>query len=271
MKWIESSFNILYDAFHGSLFSSSDAVKLLGKNNNYSRGTVYRLLHELTRMGALEKLGTGIYRFSNKKFEIKPAREKVSRGKISVNVLKRAKKLLEKAGVEFMITGPSVLLRYHHHFPRRLVHLIYVIKGAGDSAVDILRKNNMTALLNPSESDLELILKNLAKGDVIVVREYSKLIGNVGGVASLERALVDTYFEGTRGRIPYSRTEIARINVNALRKGKVNITRLFTLANRRGVEKEMRAIVKAVFPEVPVKGDWGNEHIMDVLHVLRSR
>lgn len=270
MNWIKSSLNTLHNAFHSSPFSSSDAVKLLRKKNNYSRGTVYRLLHDLTRMGALEKLGTSMYRFTNVEFEIEPAREEVALGEIRVGVLKRAKKLLEKEGVEFMITGPSVLLRYHHHFPRRLVHLIYVIKGAGDSAVNLLRRKGMMALLNPRGSELRLVLKNLA-GDVIVVREYSVLIDNVGGVATLERALVDTYFEGTRGRIPYSRSEIARIVVNVLRKGKVNITRLFTLANRRGVEKEMRAIVKAVFPEIPVRGDLRNEHIRDILYVLESR
>ncbi|MFQ6136686.1 MAG: DUF6577 family protein [Candidatus Hydrothermarchaeales archaeon] len=273
MGWLKYALETIHETFGDSSFSSSDAIEVFRKKKFYSDGTVYRLLHDLVDIGALEKIGTGIYRFSGQYVETAPKTEtrEAVRGELSTDMLRRAKELLEETGVEFMITGPSTLVRYHHHFPKRLVHLIYVVKGAGDPAFGLLRDKGIKTLLNPRESEIRLALESLVERDLVVLREYSELMGNIDGVASLERALVDTYFEGTRGRMPYPKTEIGRIVVAVLRSGKVNITRLFTLASRRGVEGEMRAIVKEVMPRIHIGRGKKNKHVRDVLSVLESR
>jgi hypothetical protein len=108
-----------------------------------------------------------------------------------------ATRALREKGVDFMATGPSVLAKYHHYFARRLLHLIYVVKGSGELAVGALRGKRYVALLNPQVRDIELALDSFPDADLFIVREFSDLDGNVDGKALLERALVDSYFETT--------------------------------------------------------------------------
>ncbi|MHA1713021.1 MAG: DUF6577 family protein [Candidatus Ranarchaeia archaeon] len=147
-----------------------------------------------------------------------------------------------------MITGPSTLTRFHHLFPRRLIHLICVIKGSDEFATKSLDEAKLRAILNPSRREIKMSLDLFKDRDIFVIREFSMLDGNVYGRACLERALVDTYFETTGRRIPYSELEVGRIIKNAFRNERVNITRLLSLAGRRGIKSELKAIVKEMFP-----------------------
>jgi len=254
MKWECQALEVLRSEFRDRIFSAKDALKVLYKKKGYSRGTVYRILHDLRKRGLAERLGRGIYRVHT----VVELNEKTMLSeKVSVELipgpLTKATELLRSKGIEFMITGSSVLHRHLHHLPKRLIHLIYVVKGAGEPAVTLLRETGLRALLNPKDNEISLALESFPESDIFVVREFSELLGKIDGNACLERALVDLYFESTRKRIPFPEEEVSRIFLKALRTEFISISRLFRFANRRGIKEEMKAIAKFIEPEIPVK------------------
>lgn len=258
MTWEEKALVKIRNHFAHRSFTTSNAAKLL---TNYSRGTIYRLLSDLTREGRMTKVGYGIFRAEPRGEGIE-----IKERSLAPN-LEKARKLLSDAGINFMLTGYSVLGPFIHLFPRRAVHLVYVGLGAGESAVEALEHGGFIARLNPkSEREVNLTL-SLTKGDLFVVREKRELSGKTeGGIASIERGLVDLYFESTRRRIPFPEVEVGRIMLNATRMGRLNVSRLTKLASRRGIAGEIRAILKteAEFPAERGKTIF-NEHVKAVL------
>ena len=269
MKWKESAFKLLKTRFGKRIFSVEDALAVLSEKKNYSRGTVYRLLHDLNEEGFLERVGRGFYRIRDV-FELK---EKVTVSdrfalEFIPGPLTKVADLLKNKGIEFMITGATVLYRFHHYLPRRLIHLIYVIRGAGENTVTILRGSGLRALLNPSRGEISLALENFPERDIFVIREFSELRGNINGIACYERALVDLYFESTRERIPYPKEEVARIFSMVLRSERINLTRLLMLASRRGIKEEMKAVVKFIEPKFPVRAKMKNKYVKEFLRSM---
>jgi hypothetical protein len=237
MKWENTVLQALRAEFNDKVFRSKDVIKLLKRQNNYSKGTVYRALHDLVKAKTVERLGRGTYRVHVR--EVKITDRLTLSDKVIVTLIpgssEEAKKILHGKGVEFMITGPALFYRYIHNLPKRLVELIYVIRGSGELAVLSLREAGMRALLNPTRNDITLALENFPERDIFVVREFSELLGNIKGTASLERALVDLYFETTRNRMPFPEEEAARIFLKVSRNEPISHSRLLMFANRRGI------------------------------------
>lgn len=181
-----------------------------------------------------------------------------------------AKELLHSKGIEFMITGEAVFYRYIHNLPKRLIELVYVVKGSGEYAVSTLREAGLRALLNPTRNEISVALESFSERDLFVIREFSKLTGNVNGFASLERALVDLYFETTRNRIPAPKEEVARIFLNVLEKEPISYSRLITFAARRGIGNEIREILNFVNPTVSPTKKLGNKQAVEFLDLLHK-
>jgi len=272
MKWTDSALKVLKTMFHNKPFSVEEAAKALKKEKAYSKNAVYQVLHELAKKGFLVRLGRGIYSASDKHIGI--GEGVTLSNKVTVEVtseaLKKAEEILEKKGIEFMVTGPSTLARFHHHLPRRQIHLIYVIDGAGEFATKSLEEANLHTIHNPSRDEVEMALEVFKERDIVVIREFAKLEGNINGKACLERALVDTYFEATRHRIPYSEQEVGRIITSVFRSERVDIAHLFRLASRRGIKSEFKSITKEFFPNIPLKGETMNKHVQNVLQGIRE-
>lgn len=270
MKWKDAALKALKTRFRSEIFSTEEAFRVLNEEKRYSKGTAYRILHDLCKKGSVERLGRGIYRIPTS-VEL-TARATVS-DKLTVEVipgpLTKARDLLYEKGIEFMITGGSVLYRFHH-LPKRLIHLVYVVKGAGELTVTSLREAGLRALLNPKRGEVNMALENFSERDIFVIREFSELLGDVDGAASMERALVDLYFESTRGRIPYPEEEVGRILSRVLRDERINISRLFMLADRRGIKEEMKALVKFIEPDIPVKVRPGTRYVRKVLRAMEA-
>ena len=271
MRWQYAALEILKSNFRGDSFSTEDAFRILNMKKGYAKGTVDRILHDLRKKGLIERLGRGIYRVP-KKIEIKE--EVIISDKLEIEFfpgpLKEARKLLIKNGIDFMITGGSVLYRYYHHFPRRLIHLIYVIKGSGELTVILLKENGLRALLNSNFSEIKMALENFEERDIFVIREFSNLLGNINGYASIERALVDLYFESTRRRIPFPEEEVGRIFSKVLRNARINISHLFMVADRRGIKEEMKVLLNFIFPDIPLKMEKKSKHVNKVLMAMKK-
>lgn len=273
MKWEIIALKTLESEFRTRIFSTEDAFKILNKKKRYSRGTVYRVLHDLHRRGSIERLGRGIYRIRKRgvaEFEESVTISARLTVEFTPGPLTKARELLKNKGIEFMVTGGSLLYRFFHHLPKRFLHLIYVVKGSGEPAVALLREAGFRALLNPSRSEISLALENFPERDIFIIREFSELLGNVDGSATIERAMVDLYFESTRERIPFPEEEVGRILYNILRSMSISITRLLFFASRRGIKEEMRAIIKLVEPGMPVSIKTMNPHVRKVIKAMEA-
>ncbi|MGA2680171.1 MAG: DUF6577 family protein [Candidatus Bathyarchaeia archaeon] len=267
MKWTSTALDHLKAVFGQESFTTKQATAALKREMGYSHNASYQILHGLVREGLLTKFGRGLYSIAEKK-AVQTEAITISDKLIvtlTSGVLIRAEQVLKEKGVEFMITGPSALAGYYHLLPRRLIHLIYVIDGAGEFASTILKKENFLTLLNPRRGEVEMGLETFGDRDVFVIREFAELPGNINGRAVLEKALVDVYFEATRRRIPFPELEVGRIMANAFRTEKIEIARLLSLAARRGVKGEIQSIVKVLVPVVPLPAGVKNEKVMQVL------
>ena len=181
--------------------------------------------------GKLERLGKGTY-----KVKTNPAISKEFSDRLTISdhlTVKlipgsptTAKKILEDKGIEFMITGVPVFFSHIHYLPRRLIILIYVVKGSGENTVFALRESGWRALLEPTFSEINMVLESTTDRDIFVIREFSELIGNYNGFASVERALIDLYFETTRDKIPFSKEELARILLDVFKEEPISYSRL---------------------------------------------
>lgn len=272
MKWENTVLQALRAEFNDKVFRSKDAIKLLKRQNNYSKGTVYRALHDLVKAKTVERLGRGTYRVHVR--EVKITDRLTLSDKVIVTLIpgssEEAKKILHGQGVEFMMTGPALFYRYIHNLPKRLVELIYVIRGSGELAVLSLREAGLRALLNPTRSDIALALENFPERDIFVVREFAELLGNIKGTASLERALVDLYFETTRNRMPFPEEEAARIFLKVSRNEPISHSRLLMFANRRGIGREIDVLLNFVQPMTSSTANVKNKHAKNFLKTMET-
>jgi hypothetical protein len=255
MTWEDQSAAVLRRKFGERAFSTADAYRVLKERSRvkggYSVGSIHHLLYFLCKNAVLIRLGRGLYVFPPTSHISRTLKESI---KISDSVvvelipgkLADATRILKTKGIEFMVTGPSALAKFHHYVARRLLHLIYVVKGSGEAVLESLKQEDLRALLNPNLRDAELALVNFPEADLFIIREFSRLDGNVNGRALIERALVDSYFESTRRRIPFPEEEVARIFVNVLKNEPISLTKLTRFASRRGIALEILAVFNAL-------------------------
>ena len=261
MAWKEDIFNSIKEAFHDKVFSTKDVSTLC---KNYSKGSLYRVLHDLVESEKLERLGKGTYKVKTNRITSKEFGDRLTiSDHLTVKLIPgsptTAKKILEEKGIEFMITGMPIFFSHIHYLPRRLIIPIYVIKGSGENAVFALRESGWKALLDPTFSEINIILETTTDRDIFVIREFSELIGNCNGFAIVERALVDLYFETTRGKIPFSKEELGRIFLDVFREEPISYSRLKEFAYRRGIGSEIKAIINFLDPHVD--GSHGPMHV----------
>ena len=186
------------------------------------------------------------------------------------DALIQAENLLKEKGIEYMITGPSALTRFHQHLSRKLIHLIYVIKGAGEYAASTLSEHKLPTFLNPSGKQVDFLITNLEERDFFVIREYSRLEGSIKGRATIERAIVDTYFEATRYRIPFSELEVGRVIANAFNSQKLSISQLLYFADRHGIKSEFQSIIRELEPDIPLSSGVNSKIVEKVIAGIRS-
>lgn len=272
MKWKNLALEILKTEFHDKIFHTNDATRILKTQRRYSKGTVYRVLHDFVKAGSIERLGRGTYRILMRQAAITD--RMVLSDRLIVKLIpgssEKAKELLRKEGINFMITGPALFYRYVHYLPKRLTELIYVVRGAGESTISALREGGFRALLNPTSSDISLALENFPERDIFVVREFSKLLGNIDDTASLERGLVDLYFETTRRKIPFPEEEVGHVFLKILRGEPISHSRLLMFANRRGIEDEMKAIIGSIEPDASARFKPKNKHVESFLRIMEE-
>lgn len=271
MQWTETILERLRTEFNCKPFIVSEANKVL-KNAGYTKSTIKQAIYQLTKERQIIRMGRGVYKFQDFSHSLSSnltVPDSITVAFTSAALIK-AEKVLKKKGTDYMITGPSALTSYHQHLSRKMIHLIYVITGAGEYTCSVLCENKLRAFLNPKGEQISLLLNVLEDSDYFIVREYAKLEGNVDGRATIERAIVDTYFETTRKKIPFSELEVGRVIGNAFKTEKLDLTKLLYYADRHGIRSELQSIVKELEPDMPLTFKNANKSADKVIAGIRS-
>jgi hypothetical protein len=235
MNWTLRYAEELENEFKTSPFTVEDARRI----GHYSPNVTNKLLSELVKEGRLARVGKGIYTADIS--HVSPKRGTLENA-LPPNA-RNIVRILSEGGLDFMVTGMSVLLPFVHLLPYRIVHAVYVVPGGGERAIELLNGAGIKSILNPRNADEVNLALSLVDGDLVVVRETKGLTGRVGHIASVERALVDLYFEATRDKTPMSLTEVGRILRNAAAHGGINATRMTKLSTWHHMDREMRGVL----------------------------
>jgi len=237
-------------------FTREDLYQLFPKN---SKNEIIKIVNKLIRQDKINRIGWGIYSFQSSS-----AKAIV---KLSPEIEEIQKSLLDK-GVNFLITGLDILQEYVNLIPKRVPHLIYIAKGSGEYVKDILEIKNRMCVLNPNRKEVRNLFVHYG-ADIIIIREVGEtsIEYHKKGIASIEKAIVDLYFETTRKRIPFEISELANILQNILRKTKIDYTRLLRAASRRNMQSEFIRILKELQINIPLK-DIEDEETLKVEKVI---
>lgn len=223
-------------------FIRKDLYYLFPEN---SKEEIIKILNKLVRRDRITRIGWGLYSLQSSSIE--------AIVKLSPEIEEIQKSLLNK-GINFLITGLDILQEYVNLIPKRNPHLIYVAMGSGEYVKDILDNKNKMAILNPKKKEVKHLF--LHYGDkLIIIREVGEtsIEYHKEGIAYIEKAIVDLYFETTRKRIPFEISELANILQNILRKTKIDYTRLLRAASRRNMQSEFIRILKELQINIPLK------------------
>lgn len=243
-------------------FTRDDVFNLF---SNVSKEEIIKLLNKLIRRGKIFTVGRNLYTFQ-------------SAGKEPVihlsEEMEKIRKILNDNGINYIITGLDILKEYVNLIPKRMIHLIYVVKGSGELAKNIIeKKTNRMCILNPIRKEIRNIFMHYGD-DSIVLREVgeSSIEYHNQGIASLEKAIVDLYFETTRKRIPFSNTELINILKNIFVGTKIEYTKLLRAATRRNMKAEFVLILKQLDIQLPIeniKNDYDESKVEKILNLLR--
>ena len=259
MSWTLRYAEELKSEFRNRPFTVEDARRL----GRYSPNVTNRLLGELVKENRLVRIGRGIYTADTSYASPK-------RGALESALPPTARKIvriLSEGHLDFMLTGMSVLLPFAHLLPYRLTHSVYVMPGDGERASELLNGAGIKSILNPKSAEEVSLALSLVDGDLVVIRETKGLTGRVGHIASVERALVDLYFEASRDKIPMSLTEVGRILRNAMAHGGIDAPRATKLAAWHHMDREMRGVLVAEGLIPPKGNDVVNDRVRTVTAV----
>jgi len=223
-------------------FTREDLYYLFPEN---SREEIIKVLNKLIRQSRIDRIGRSLYSLQS------PALKPIVR--LSPEIEEIQKSLLNK-GINFLITGLDILQEYVNLIPKRIPHLIYVARGSGEYVKDIVDKRNKMAILNPKKKEVRNMFSHY--GDrFVIIREVgdTSIDYHKDGIATIERAIVDLYFETTRKRIPFEISELAYILQNILKRTKIDYTRLLRAAARRNMQGEFIRILKELEIRIPLK------------------
>lgn len=231
-------------------FTSDEALTSL----SISRSFLFKILHELVETGHLIRLGRGIYVVNRS-----PSRPRLPPPPSESG--QHIHQALYPEGIDFAITGLDILLAFTHQLLVCFPHLVYVERGSAEWAKETLKQAGFPALIEPTEREVRIGLELTEGAELVILRQTTDFYDVEDGWASLERALVDLYFESTRRGYTIPVDEVGRILLNALRSTTVNYSRLLRWAMRRRVDAELRDVLAGFaaylpIPAVILEGEW---------------
>jgi len=241
-------------AFTG-IFTNDQAHDTLGLPMHQ----VSTILRQLVACHELLKVGQGLYLVTGRYQRIQvPA--------VPPPELRSLLEDVERAGIEHFVTGLDCLFPFIHLLPMQdIVHLVYVRKGGGEWAFDLLLKQGIFATLNPDQKEWlsPMFLTLTPERAFVAVRETSLWYGVNGAMATPERAFVDLYLETRKRGYPVPAVELGRILANFFDHGVCNLSRLIKAAHERSIDTEIKYILRKlpITSQLPSKYLAGPEQV----------
>ena len=264
----------LREVFQDEHFSEADLARSL----NLSPSNAHYFRHKLLKQKKIARVGRGKYRFvgshecSASEFRCEPL----------VEYIRSSLQSFLQPTVEFSITSCSLFNRF---YPLYNYVVIYVKKGTTDSFLRYLPTLNLdfVVLLDPEKKDIELLRDAAHKRNFIIVREKSCLPACLAamtnslagtnsaartssasrtssssnlnpsanhapsstGIADIEHAFVDYYFEVTRNKLPLENKSDEILDY-ILSRYTINQSKLLRYAKERGIRKEIEALFENI-------------------------
>lgn len=232
---IEDKFHVLKDALSEQQTFIMPDVE--GVFPDLSKATHYWLVSEFVKLGYLKRIRRGTFAFNE------------WMGKKNIVISKEAERLSEtlaETGFYFYISGLDILSKYMHHVPEQYPIMLFVEKAAKEEVQSVLTDHEFL-VFEPTElkGRYEDALYAGRDNTQVVLYQTDTFEYSDEGLATLEKAFVDTYFSVTRNGYPLAIQELVRIYENMQRTGNIDVRKTVTIASRRSIQYDIRYIVES--------------------------
>lgn len=203
-------------------FSYEEIKALLEKEKiEITPSSLKSYVHELTQSKTIFDAGKGWYSTLEKDFNLnkKPVQQ----------IIRKLKK--ELPFLEFSCWSTEQLNSFTHHLLAKFITFVYTDADYISNTADILEKVGFSVFQNPTKQEIEKFFK--ITGKTIVIRpSVSKQPHNGENSSPIEKILTDFLIENEKFNI-MDNSEAENVVKNALNSGKINISGLYSYANRR--------------------------------------
>jgi hypothetical protein len=199
----------------------------------YKKSKLYELLNDLINANKVVKIAEGVYKFKESDIKIIP------------EIVRLSDKLKKTMTRRFKFTALSVLFPLIHHTPYSITYTMYVESGSGEDFKDVISSMDSTLaiILNPKKEDILLIMNEANKNKILAIKENSYFYGKEHGIAYHDTAFVDLYFEVSRDKIPFMKSDLKEILKELVIKDLINYSRLIRYANERKLANEIKTFL----------------------------
>lgn len=146
---------------------------------------------------------------------------------------------------DFSFTGLSVVEKYIHHIPYSIIYSLYVEKNAGDYLEGIINRINKeyTVITNPTYKDLVILLNNAKVPKIIAIKENNYLGFSQEGIANYEKAFCDLFYETSRKKIPFMKSEVYNIGEALAVHDEFNYSTLLSYSYIRKIVPDIKKFI----------------------------
>src|SRR3990167_6737925 len=149
------------DIIH-SLKGTFTKEDIINRFKDYPEHEITKALRKLVKGKKIDKVGWSLY--STHTNEYGPI------VRLS-DEIEEVRHIFNENGIVFLITGLDILQEYVNLIPKRILHLIYVVKGSGESAKELVEKRlGKISILNPSRKEVRNLFTHYSE-DIIIIRE----------------------------------------------------------------------------------------------------
>jgi len=231
-KSLKDKLNILSTKIgENEAFTVSDAVSALEMMDT----TVRWILWNLADLGKIVRIGHGVYSFRLQEKQI--ARPQLS------DLANKVKTVFEESGVPFFISGLDIIKGYMIHVPERYPVIAFIEQTNIEDAQELLLNQKIDSIIGSKVGEFGKLQHFPSIEEIVILRPTKEFNYSREGLAEPEKALVDLYYEVTRGSYPLSLGELGRIYLNMQRRGTINEKRLSKVAIRRNLHYDIRFIL----------------------------
>lgn len=235
---MESYYSRIKEHFGERQFSIDDLAKALSVKDNRA----HWIMRELIKSRRAVRILRGAYKLAEAKLAVLP-REIESMRRHFISALTR----------KFAFTGLSILEPFIHHMPYALIYHLFVEPGSSEEFKHAIKAPHDTAvLINPALNEIEIMLNNTGIKKMIVIRENNYFYSSKNGLASIESAFVDLFFEVTREKILFIKTDLEEIFKSLALNSMVNYSRLLKYAKIRGIKSEIKSFLRHISKNIEI-------------------